>query len=94
MNVETFHRRPSLTFEVASAESASAAVIAAVAAFDGVSPLELPPLYDSIDSDALDAVFHGPSSSEPRPTVQIDFQYRGHLIRLLASGEGRIFEKA
>jgi hypothetical protein len=38
-------------------ESASSRVVVAVAEATGTDPAELPPLYEVIDPDALDAVF-------------------------------------
>jgi hypothetical protein len=43
----------------------SEAVIEAVAAVEGVDPTALPPLYGSIDPDALDSLFDGPAEKSP-----------------------------
>lgn len=40
-------------------EPISRQVVDAVAAAKGVDPLELPPLYDTVDPDALDSLFGG-----------------------------------
>lgn len=93
MRIEAFHRTPSQTFDVEHAASVSEAVVDAVAAFDGSSPLELPPLYDAIDPDALDAVFDAHLHTGPRPSGTIDFPYHGYLIRVRETGEGCIFER-
>lgn len=51
----------------------SLAVIVVVSNITGRDPLELDPLYDSIDSDALDALFTADMSS----VSQVTFQYSG-----------------
>lgn len=55
-------------------------VVKAVATYTDTDPLELPPLYDSLDSDALDAVTHGLSNG----TVQ--FQYADHSVTVHGDG--------
>jgi hypothetical protein len=60
----------------------SAAVVEAVAEASGTEPLALPPLYDAIDPDALDALF-GPSSGGTQSTVgTIEFVYAGTTVEL------------
>lgn len=51
----------------------SVAVVTAVSTVVGVAPLELDPLYESIDGDALDALFSPDCASGSRLT----FQYSG-----------------
>lgn len=55
-----------------SGESIGTAVVSAVADAKGVDPLELEPLYDVVDADAIDAIFSetdGSSSLELRFTM-------------------------
>ena len=92
MRTETFEQQPSLTFDVQSAESPSNAVVNAVAAIDDAHPLELEPLYDAIDTDALDTVFRSRSESTIRSSGHVDFCYSGYLVRVGASGDGAVFE--
>ena len=44
---------------ISSGERVSEAVVTAVADAKGVDPLDLDPLYDSVDPDALDGIFGG-----------------------------------
>jgi len=49
-------------------------VISSVAEHNGTDPLELPPLYDSIDPDALDA------SIDALENGRIQFRYAGQFV--------------
>lgn len=57
--------------------STSTAVITAVATKEGVEPGSLPPLYDVIDCDALDALYRGRDASDV-PTV--GFRYNSYYV--------------
>jgi len=63
-------------------QSASEAVIDAVARRAGVDPLELStPLYDAVDPDELDALLDGASPSSRSP-VSVTFRYHGYTITI------------
>lgn len=87
------------TMEIGSAyhtyrpTSPSERVVEAVAIAEGVDETDLPPLYDAIDPDALDSLFH------PRPTGDdvdamgaIYFTYNGHEVRVSAAGEVQLVD--
>ncbi|ADB59615.1 hypothetical protein Htur_0718 [Haloterrigena turkmenica DSM 5511] len=57
----------------------SIAVVTAIAAKRGVEPTELPPLYESIDPDALDALFAPTRTGGPR-RGRLEFTYDGHAV--------------
>lgn len=59
-------------------ECASSTVLRAVAAYSGKSPLELDPLYDSIDPDTLDALMRNESD------ICISFDYHGFSVTVAA----------
>lgn len=81
-------RTPSQTFTWGDDESASGAVVRAVAAYTGQQPISLEPLYESIDPDALDTVF------EPNgQTASIEFSYAGFRVQVTASGDGKLFDE-
>lgn len=66
-------------------EAVSQQVIEAVADAKGVDPLDLPPLYDSIDPDALDALFsHADSSSS---ITELSLQIAGCEVLVRGNGE-------
>lgn len=55
------------------------AVIRAVAAHRNVDPIELPPLYDWINPDSLDALFEPTRRNSPR-RGRLEFTYDGHAV--------------
>ncbi|OVE85225.1 HalOD1 output domain-containing protein [Natronolimnobius baerhuensis] len=57
----------------------SVAVITAVANRQGCDPSDLPPLYDAIDPDALDAVFDSTRADGARQG-RLSFTYDGHEV--------------
>ena len=57
---------------IESDATASEAVVATVADRTGADPIDLPPLYDAIDPDALDAIFR-----DGRPG-RVSFEYAGY----------------
>lgn len=59
------------------AEAPSEAVVGAVAAATGRSPLDLPPLFRSVEADALDAAVGGGEES-----VRATFSYAGCRVAL------------
>lgn len=64
----------------------SVRVVEAVAAREGIDPLEVsPPLYDAIDPTALDALF-APTGSANRTSGTVSFTYRGHRVRVESDG--------
>ena len=66
-------------------ETVSETVIAAVADAKGVSPLDLDPLYDSIDPDALDQLFdHAGGGSS---ITRLSFEMADCEVHVRANGE-------
>ncbi|WP_276253144.1 HalOD1 output domain-containing protein [Halomontanus rarus] len=63
------------------ADSVSLAVVRAVASKTETDPAALPPLYDWIDPDALDALF-APSRTNDRREGTIEFTYDGSLVTI------------
>ena len=57
----------------------SLAIVAAVARRQGVEPIDVPPLYEWIDPDALDALFAPTRSGGPR-RGRLSFVYDGHEV--------------
>lgn len=55
-------------------------VIEAVATNDGVDPLELEPLYDVVDPDALDTICRTDLD------LKVQFEYCGHVIEVRSDG--------
>lgn len=62
---------------------ASEAVIRAIAEAKGVDPLDLDPLYDRIDLDAVDRLF----ASADVPVGRLTFDVAGCRVRVRADGQ-------
>lgn len=62
--------------EPPKAQSVTFAVVELIAELEDVHPIELTPLHDAIDTDALNALFDESESA----TRQIVFRYHGYEI--------------
>ncbi|QRV15714.1 HalOD1 output domain-containing protein [Haloterrigena salifodinae] len=62
------------TYVFSPEKAPSLAVVDAVASASETDPTALPPLYNAIEPDALDAMFE---SSQPGSTRRISFSYNG-----------------
>ena len=60
--------------------TATEAILGAIAEVNNTSPLEFPPLYESIDADTLDRVV------EYGPDATIQFTYNGYHVTVQGSG--------
>lgn len=60
-------------------------VLRAVAEREGCSQLDLPLLYESIDPDALNALFTDPKPPAGGSTV-VEFEYAGYVVRVAEPG--------
>ncbi|WP_165874959.1 HalOD1 output domain-containing protein [Natrarchaeobius oligotrophus] len=71
-------------------ESVSITVVQKIAALDGTQPAELdPPLYEAIDTDALDALFR-PADAEGGSSVRIEFTYNGYSVLVCGPDDVRV----
>lgn len=66
----------------------STKVVRAVAAIDGVGPLDLEPLGNAIDTDALDRLVDSVRDDREAPRTVLEFPYEGHLVRV--TGDARV----
>ena len=64
----------------------SIAVIRKVATLEGVDPTELPPLYDSIDPEALDSLLEKRADHSTDEAVSIEFTYGEYSIVVDSTG--------
>ncbi|WP_049926454.1 HalOD1 output domain-containing protein [Halopiger goleimassiliensis] len=69
----------SITDSTTDPDGISMAVVDAVAARRSVDPVELPPLYEWIDPEAIDALFGSSTTEEGR---RLEFVYDGHGITI------------
>lgn len=63
----------------------SQSIVETVAETENVSPLDLPPLYGSIDPDALDRLFESPSAAAEL-RLEVEFLYNGYLVTVSEEG--------
>ncbi len=70
----------SQTQSLAQTEDVSTAVIMAISEATGTPATELPPMYDAIDPDALDAIFQGPVDARPRTGIAVTFTMAGCTV--------------
>lgn len=63
----------------------SQSIVEAVAETENVSPLELPPLYGSIDPDALNRLFESPSAAAEL-RLEVEFVYSGYRVTVSEEG--------
>lgn len=62
-------------------------IVERIAEREGIDPIELhPPLYESVDTDALESLTD--SSTDER--LQITFSYQGYLVRVDGAGTVQI----
>lgn len=61
-------------------------VLRTVAEREGCSQLELPLLYESIDPDALNALFAGSESPAVAGSVVVEFEYADYVVRVAEPG--------
>lgn len=69
-----------------STESASTAVVSTVAAVAEVGPLEIEPLYATVDPDALDALMDPVVSGPSRGDIRVTFSLAGHDVTVHSYG--------
>lgn len=56
-------------------DTTSLAIIAAVAAIADTDPVDLDPLYSTIDPEAVDTLFDGSATGQIRSTVRVSFHF-------------------
>lgn len=69
-----------LTLERDHAETASEAVVRALSTATGVDPTAFPPLYESIETDALDSLFPGNADDAETENRSVRFTHDEHLV--------------
>lgn len=68
--------------------SATESVVVAVADAEDTNPVELPPLYNVIDTDALDAMFAPEPGSGADSTRELCFHYSDSVVTI--DGDGSV----
>lgn len=73
--------------------SISEKVLEEVAEAEGVEVLELPPLYDSIDADALDSLLSGTATDDRPEAIEITFRYCDYAVSIDGDGTVEVFSE-
>ena len=68
-------------------DTPSTEVVAAVATTTGIDPLDLPPIYDYVATDALDSLLTASSTADCH-TARVSFSYAG--LEVTVDGDGGI----
>ena len=71
-----------VTQEMGSYETPTTTVVNAVAETKGIDATELEPLYESIDTDALNELLDSPKSQ-----IDVTFKYGEYLVEVTTDGE-------
>lgn len=80
VRVRTDDRGGTRTVEIAPGEQPSEAVVRAIAEATDRAVLDLPPLYESVDPDALDSVFGRRPDGTPREPGRVVFPLEDWLV--------------
>jgi hypothetical protein len=77
------------TYDPDSSRTPSSAVVDAVAAVTNADPMDLPPLYDSVDTDALDAFVESEAgaASGLDSNASLRFTFSGTVVTVSDDGE-------
>lgn len=62
--------------------SLTLAIVGEVADREGVDPLDLEPIHEVVDPDALEALFSDSIDGTAREDVAVEFDYCGHRVRV------------
>ncbi|MCU4743428.1 HalOD1 output domain-containing protein [Natronoglomus mannanivorans] len=68
------------SYELSATETPTESIVYAVADVSGRDPLELCPLYEVVDPDAVDRLFGRSASRECSTGTKLRFVYEGHEI--------------
>lgn len=66
--------------DVTNSQTATIAVVNAISAASETEPTALPPLYDAINPDALNALFESHDSHPDRSELRVEFSYNGFSV--------------
>lgn len=77
-----------MEYRIPAEASTTEAVVEALSRYEDTDPLALPPLHDSVPTDALDELFDG---SDDRSIVCLSFTHVGNLVTI-ENGEKILIE--
>jgi len=71
---------------LSEAASPSTEVVRRVASEASVDPIDLPPLYEAVDPDALDRFLESVDGTTPTVSEAVRFRYAGYHVAVEADG--------
>ena len=71
-----------MEYEIGAGELLSTAVVRSVSAMEGREPLDLPPLANVLDPDALDVLFATNGIGEPKSGGRLSFVYSESYVTI------------
>lgn len=82
-------------YDPADADGLTTTIIYAVADADGVSPSDIrnPPLYEVVDTAALEAALFGNGGGVRASQCTTEFMYQGYRIEVHTEGWVRVYEQ-
>ncbi|GCF16004.1 hypothetical protein Harman_39390 [Haloarcula mannanilytica] len=75
-----------MTREIESSESVSEAVVEAVSEVEDCPPRSLPPLYNTVNPEALDKLFNRTNNAVTERTGHFTFQYSDSIVTVGEDG--------
>lgn len=85
---------PSATFDRREGESVSAAVVLAIAEYEGRDPSEITALYRVIDPDSLNAIFEQGARRDGSAGPVVGFGFEGYWVRVAGPGDVELYDGA
>lgn len=85
---------PVETFEWGGGQRPTTELLATLDDISNEDLLDVTPLYDVIDPDAIDAMFSPGLQQEGEASIYVRFEYLNYIIILQDTGLGEIFEKS
>lgn len=76
----------------AESELVTQTIVSAVADEKGVDPTDLEPLYNVVDTDALNSLFHSRPRVDALTAGCVQFTYEGFDVQVTASGDVTVEE--
>lgn len=73
------------TFD-SSTDQGGLAIISVIAAISGTPPLELPPLYPSINTDAVESLLKNTTGNSAPDDPEISSTYEGYTVTIHSNG--------
>ncbi|ODR81679.1 hypothetical protein BG842_19435 [Haladaptatus sp. W1] len=86
MDVAELEEGADFTYDIAPDETITEGIITATAAVTNARTNDMPPLYETVDTDALDELFADSWSGRARNTGRVTFTYCECEVVVLSNG--------